>query len=220
MQSLQMSSPSPSPPDGGWGWVVAIGAAVVQMQVATIAGTFGVYFSHITVTKWVKVSSEDQTYYKYLQDLACIFSVCSALCDGFYNVLFLSHFYCIGKGWWYIFSFLLPLFCFQFAALRHKTCCSDWRSTGLCVRSYLRYIWSFLLVLPFLFHLWRCRLWAYLGPGTLFYVLLSIWISPMLGQCDCTEVFCNQTWNCQWNFHVWWSFREHADAYIAKVRVG
>jgi len=30
--------------------VVAIGAAVVQMQVATIAGTFGVYFAHITTT--------------------------------------------------------------------------------------------------------------------------------------------------------------------------
>ena len=30
--------------------MVAIGAAVVQMQVATIAATFGVYFAHITTT--------------------------------------------------------------------------------------------------------------------------------------------------------------------------
>ena len=37
-----------SPPDGGWGWVVAIGASVVQMQVATLATTFGVYFAHLT----------------------------------------------------------------------------------------------------------------------------------------------------------------------------
>ena len=39
---------NPAPPDGGWGWVVALGASVVQMQVATLATTFGVYFAHLT----------------------------------------------------------------------------------------------------------------------------------------------------------------------------
>ena len=35
-------------PDGGWTWMVAIGASVVQMQVATLATTFGVYFANLT----------------------------------------------------------------------------------------------------------------------------------------------------------------------------
>ena len=39
---------APTPPDGGWGWIVAIGASVVQMQVATLATTFGVCFAHLT----------------------------------------------------------------------------------------------------------------------------------------------------------------------------
>ena len=39
---------NPAPPDGGWGWVVAVGASVVQMQVATLPTTFGVYFAHLT----------------------------------------------------------------------------------------------------------------------------------------------------------------------------
>ena len=39
---------APTPPDGGWGWMVAIGGSVEQMQVATLATTFGVYFAHLT----------------------------------------------------------------------------------------------------------------------------------------------------------------------------
>ena len=39
------------PPDGGWGWVVAVAAAVVQSQVATIPTTFGVYFIELTRTQ-------------------------------------------------------------------------------------------------------------------------------------------------------------------------
>ena len=35
-------------PDGGWTWMVAIGASVVQMQVATLATTFGMYFANLT----------------------------------------------------------------------------------------------------------------------------------------------------------------------------
>jgi len=41
----------PPPPDGGWGWIVAIGAFLVQMQVASISITFGVYFAHIRATQ-------------------------------------------------------------------------------------------------------------------------------------------------------------------------
>ena len=61
MKSAPVPGPSPSPPHGGWGWVVALGAAVVQMQVATIAGTFGVYFAHITTTRGPMLSEENKT---------------------------------------------------------------------------------------------------------------------------------------------------------------
>jgi hypothetical protein len=44
----ETESKDPAPPDGGWGWMIAIGASVVQMQVATLATTFGVYFAHLT----------------------------------------------------------------------------------------------------------------------------------------------------------------------------
>jgi len=49
MESNQQNIPAP--PDGGWGWIVAIGAFLVQMQVASISITFGVYFAHIRATQ-------------------------------------------------------------------------------------------------------------------------------------------------------------------------
>ena len=66
MNSKQPTSDSGNV-DGSLGWLVVAGAAVIQMQVATLATTFGVYFAYFTSGR--DIIGENRTSFENVENM-------------------------------------------------------------------------------------------------------------------------------------------------------